>query len=248
MKEKKERSFRIDMAGRIIEIHSLYPKVYEMCKRFYSESVLEPDIQIDIIEDEIVEEQLQAGEHYFSLNSDYFETLVIYRKISENMLHFNTFLMHGAVVAFGKEAFLFTAESGTGKTTHVKKWLENKNDCYIVNGDKPLIKITDSQAIACGTPWSGKEHLYTNCMVPLKAIVLMERSEDNFIENISFGDAFTFLLKQTHRPNDTKLMIKTLELLKQLNGKVSFYKYHFNNLKEDAFDVSFNALVHEPVS
>lgn len=244
MKEKDEKRFRIDMAGHIIAIHSRYNKVYEMCKRFYSNSISEPDIFIDTTEEEIVQERLQADKKHFSLNDDYFETLIVYRKISEEMLSFDTFLMHGAVVAFGQDAFMFTAESGTGKTTHVKKWLENKRECYIVNGDKPLIKITDTQAIACGSPWAGKEHLYTNTMVPLKAIILMERSEENHIEKISFGDAFTFLLMQTHRPCDGIKMIKTLELLMQLNDKVSFFRFYFNNLKEDVFDVSFTTLTH----
>ena len=244
MKEKDERYFRIDMAGHIIAVHSHYNKVYEMCKRFYSDSVSEADIFIETTEEEILKEKLQADEKYSSLNYDYFETLLVYRKISEELLSFDTFLMHGAVVALGENAFMFTAKSGTGKTTHVKKWLENKSECYIVNGDKPLIKITDKQAIACGSPWSGKEHLYTNTMVPLKAIIIMERSEENHIENISFGDAFTFLLMQTHRPCDGIKMIKTLKLLKQLNGRVSFYRFYFNNLKDDAFDVSFKALTH----
>ena len=151
--------------------------------------------------------------------------------------------MHGAVIALDDQtSFMFTAKSGTGKTTHIRKWLENAPGAFVVNGDKPLIKIADTEAIAYGTPWCGKEHLNTNIGVPLRAIVLMERSEDNAIEEITFSQAFPTLLQQTYRPADADKMRKTLSLLSALNGKMKFYRFRFNNLKPDAFRVSYEAL------
>ena len=171
------------------------------------------------------------------------ETYALQRKVAESLISFSTFLMHGAVIAVDKQnSFMFTAKSGTGKTTHIRKWLENDPEAFVVNGDKPLIKVTDSEAIAYGTPWCGKEHLNTNIGVPLRAIVLMERSEDNEIEEISFSQAFPTLLQQTYRPADADKMRKTLSLLSALNGKMKFYRFRFNNLKPDAFRVSYEAL------
>ena len=79
-------------------------------------------------------------------------------------------------------------------------------------------------------------------MVPLKAIILMERGDNNNIEEIPFGMAFPFLLQQTYRPSDGEKIQKTLKLLVQLKGKVRFYRFIFNNLKEDAFDVAYHAV------
>lgn len=103
--------------------------------------------------------------------------------------------------------------------------------------------MTDKEAFACGTPWCGKEQMETNCMVPLKAIVLMERGDDNSIREISFGDAFAFLLQQTYQPDEPEAMRKTLKLFAQLKDRVKFYRFVFNNMKEDCFNVAYNALM-----
>ena len=140
----------------------------------------------------------------------------------------DTFLMHGSVVALDNQAYMFTAPSGVGKTTRTRLWLDLYPDSIVVNGDKPLIKITSTEAIACGTPWCGKEGWNTNTMVPLRAIFLLERAdegEESSCEEISLGKAFPFLLQQTHRPEDPDLMRKTLSLLKSLEGKVKIYRF-----------------------
>ena len=50
------------------------------------------------------------------------------------------------------------------------------------------------------------------------------------------------MLQQTYMPEDAGKMRKTLMLLSKLKGKVKFYKFAFNNMKEDAFIVAYNAL------
>lgn len=169
--------------------------------------------------------------------------IVLLRKLANAMLSYDTFLMHGAVIAIGDSAYMFTAKSGTGKTTHIRKWLKNLPEAYVVNGDKPLIIAGENVPQACGTPWCGKERMGTNTIVPLKAIVFMVRAEDNAIRPISFTEAFPRLLAQTHRPEDPELMKKTLQLLTSLNKRVSFYQFNVNNLKDDAFQVAYHELV-----
>jgi len=136
------------------------------------------------------------------------------------------FLMHGAVIAMDDQAYMFTAPSGTGKTTRIRLWQKQYPSSIIVNGDKPLIRISKDKIIACGTPWCGKEGWNTNTMVPLRAIFLLERSDErNSIEEISLGSAFPALLQQTYRPDESELMRKTLLLLKSLEGKVKIFKF-----------------------
>ena len=82
-------------------------------------------------------------------------------------------------------------------------------------------------------------------MVPLKAIVLMERGENNKIEEITFEKALSFLLRQTYMPEDVEKMKKTLALVAKLKDGVKFYKYVFNNMKDDAFEVAYGMIVEE---
>ena len=243
--ERTERHFCISVAGRIIGIDAMYSEVYSLCGNYLCDQ--SPEIRISVNEMDLAREREEAEWSSLQQRDGYMELLAVYRKICEAMLDYDTFLMHGAVVASGDYAYMFTAESGTGKTTHIRKWIRNIEDAYVVNGDKPLIRMTETQAIACGTPWCGKEKMNTNIMVPVKTIVLMERGEHNKISEITYSEAFATLLQQTYRPNDPEKLRKTLSLLLRMKGLVRFYKFVFNNLKEDAFDVAYQALVKENV-
>ncbi len=232
---------RVKIADTTMVVQHAHDYVRKFCNDFLTEG--NPSVFISVTEDDVKYETINNRASIPSVEPKYIEAFVVYRKIAESLLSYSTFLMHGAVIALDDQtSFMFTAKSGTGKTTHIRKWLENAPGAFVVNGDKPLIKITDTEAIAYGTPWCGKEHLNTNIGVPLRAIVLMERSEDNEIEEISFSQAFPTLLQQTYRPADADKMRKTLSLLSALNGKMKFYRFRFNNLKPDAFRVSYEAL------
>ena len=80
--------------------------------------------------------------------------------ICDRMPFYDMFLMHAAVVAVDGVAYIFTAPSGTGKTTHTMLWKKHFGDrAVIVNGDKPLIRLQGGKVYVCSTPWKGKEEL-----------------------------------------------------------------------------------------
>ena len=230
---------RIMLAGKSIKVDSLYFPL-ETQYPLYSDKSKEPDIDIPIKEEDIYYEDDEMVEDNSLLN---LERFAIHRKIAEAMLEYSTFLMHGSVIATDKDhAYMFTAPSKTGKSTHTKLWLDNLPSSFVVNGDKPLLKVESNQVLACGTPWCGKEGWNTNCMVPLKGIVILERDDNNSIEEIPFIEAFPNILIQTYRPNDSEKMKKILSLLKEMSKSIKFYKMKMNNYKEDAFITSYNAL------
>ena len=147
----------------------------------------------------------------------------------------NVLLMHGAVVAVDGQAYLFTAKSGTGKTTHTRLWLRQFGvRAVMVNGDKPLIHITRKGATVYGTPWDGKEHLSRNIACPLKAVCILTRSETNHIERISPKEALTMLCQQSYRPAQPAALRKTLALVDLLSSSVPLYKLGCNMEPEAA--------------
>ncbi len=234
--------FSIRIANKNIAIHSVYSYIHNSCKFYLIDATEKPDIEIftdsAMIEAEADRISQREGETH---SLQMIEGLLIHRLIAEAFLDYDTFLMHGAVIATDNGAYLFTGQSGTGKTTHVKKWLENVENSYIVNGDKPFIICKDG-IFACGTPWSGKEHYDRNTIVPLRSIVLMERSTENRMEEMSFKSIFPYLLQQTFRPMDADKMRRTLALLMKLKDNVHFYKFYFDNFKDDCFQVAYNEL------
>ena len=193
------------------------------------------DACVRLTEEDIDLSSGQAGKAYV-------RTPRVLRKVSEALLPFGVFLMHGAAVAVGGEAYLFTAPSGTGKTTHARLWLENCPGAFVVNGDKPFIRVGKGRPLACSSPWAGKENLYTCEDVPLKAIVMMEQAAVNRIWSVPFAEAFPTLLQQVYRPKDEALMHQTLALMKMLGTSVQFWRFQCNNFAQDCFDTAYGVL------
>lgn len=109
----------------------------------------------------------------------------MHRKVSLKLLEDNVLLFHGSCIAVDGSAYIFMALSGTGKSTHSRLWREvlgKDHTVFMVNDDKPFIRVTDSDVIAYGSPWDGKHRLSTNTGVPLAGSAKLERSDHNCIE------------------------------------------------------------------
>lgn len=236
-----EMHLYLSIAGIIIKVQYNYNKTYRFVNKYTidSKEYISPSLYINLSREKILksisDNRAFFGDSYIkSQNHSYvpyytemnFEANALYIEIAESMPDFSTFLMHGAVVAKDGEAYMFAAPSGVGKTTRAKLWIDKFSDSIIVNGDKPFIKISNGEVLACGTPWCGKEGWNTNIMVPLKAIFFIERSDhDVLLEELSFGKAFPLLIQQTYHPYNNKSLERTLLLLKEMDGKVKFYRF-----------------------
>ena len=222
--------FTIGIAGRRVRICAMYEYAKEFCKDYLTDG--EPDFTVEIVPSDIdfereksAREDLYEGREVIDYQSDYLETLAIYRKIVEKMLDYDTFLFHGSAISVDGEGYLFTAKSGTGKSTHTSLWKKVfRHHFQYVNDDKPLLWIKDDQVLICGTPWDGKHRLSTNVMVPLKGMVILERGEKNEIEPVEPAAAFPLLLQQSYRPGDPGAMAKTLQLLQKTMSIVRIFR------------------------
>ena len=240
---------KITLADLTIEIKNRYPYAEEYCRDYVAEADAVPDLSFSVQESDISFERekvaLEVAAMGFPLHSysdEYLETLAIYRKIAEAAPSRQVILFHGSAIAIDGIAFLFTAKSGTGKSTHARLLRELLGDrAVMINDDKPLLKITDQGVTVYGTPWNGKHHLGMNASAPLKAICLLERGVQNEITPISFLDAFPMLLQQCYRPADQEQMLKTLSLLNQLEKTVRFYRLRCN-VERDAAITSYSTL------
>ena len=152
--------------------------------------------------------------------ADYFYT---------SLLKFGGFMLHSSAVEVDGKAYLFSAPSGTGKSTHTSLWLELFGDrARIINDDKPAIRFIDGRAYAYGTPWSGKSDLNVNVSVPIQGICVLERSENNFIEPLDQGTAVFSILNQTIRPRNGEYMNNLLTLLDKVIGSVPVWRMGCN--------------------
>jgi len=215
-----------------IEIDSLYERVHRYCTGYEAkESVGKPDIEVKITEEDIrleraFSDRTRAREGRLQLvpSDEYLEELAVYRKISEQMPYFDRFLFHGSALSMNGEGFLFTAPSGTGKSTHARLWREVFGDkVTMINDDKPVIGIQGNEIRIFGTPWNGKHRLGTNTSVPLKAICFLQRGENNSIREVSKAENLPKLLGQVFRPSDKEALNRVLKLTDRMTDMVKHY-------------------------
>ena len=230
--------FRLKIAEQIIEVHSLHQKCMDLCADYLcvdNDESISSDILVDIVPRNIVRENdasqkmnnSDSNDVYLYYDPGYLECFAVHRKICEAMPELGTFMMHGAVVAYDGFAYMFTAPSGVGKSTRVKLWLQEYPGSYVINGDKPFLKVLDHSVVAYGSPWCGKEHWNTNIGLPLQAIFILERAageEENSLQELSLEQAYSAILKQTYQPRNQKALVETLRLLCNLEGKVRLFQ------------------------
>jgi hypothetical protein len=237
---------RYKIADKVIEVTSIYAEVHEYCTDYLTDepadySITTTQADIDFEREKSAREDEIEGIPVRHFSDSYLEELAVYRKIAEKMIEYDTVLFHGSVVAVDDVGYLFTAKSGTGKSTHTRLWREYFGDrAVMVNDDKPLLHIADT-VTAYGTPYNGKHRLGTNTSVPLKAICILTRSAENHIEPITREQAYTMLLQQVYRPADMLKMAKTLDLVDRLADSIKLYRLGCN-MDISAAQVAFEGM------
>lgn len=240
-------TFVAEFADVTIEINSLFQSTREFCQDYLSDA--KPEFAISIFPEDIDYERecsrevsLKEFGEVINYSDEYLETVAVSRKISAKMSEHGVLYFHGSAIAVDDKAYIFTAPSGTGKSTHVNLWRQKFGDRAItINDDKPFLKITDEGILVCGSPWDGKHRISSNVKVPLKAICILERGELNSIEEISRKDALVRILSQVHIPKDAIHTGLCLKLIDTLLNQTKVFNLKCN-MNPEACDVSYEAM------
>lgn len=197
---------------------------------------------IEFEQEKSVQEAQRSGERPVRYSPAYLETLAVYRQIAEQLLDHEVLLFHGSAIAVDGQVYIFTAKSGTGKSTHVRLWREYLGErAVMVNDDKPLLKITEQGITVYGTPWDGKHHLSNPIALPLKALVILKRDSHNHIGPVKAEDAFPALLTQSYRPENPMRMIRLLSMLDCLGRQAELYELGCN-MEPEAAKVAYEGM------
>lgn len=121
------------------------------------------------------------------------------RDFYKNLLQYNGFMLHASAVVLDGKAYLFSADSGVGKSTHTSLWCECFDNAYIINDDKPAIRLIDGEFVVYGTPWNGKGERNVNARVPLGGICFLKRGSTNSIRTMNTAEVLGNMMKQTVR-------------------------------------------------
>ena len=158
------------------------------------------------------------------------------------LLKFDGMLLHASAVVVDGWAYLFSAPCGTGKSTHTGLWRQVFGDrAFILNDDKPAIRLENGQWFAYGTPWSGKHDISTNVRAKLAGICFLHRAEVNTIEPFGGTKAIFSLLEQTARPGGADQRMKIMILLDKLLTQVPVWQMGCN-MDPQAALISYSAM------
>ena len=239
--------FTVEFAGIPILIHSCSERNSELLRDYLTDK---PPLEtIDLTDEDIAKEQKlfdRVAEVYKRPKIKYdrqaLEYQVIHGKVAEKLLKYHVLTMHGSAICMDGEAYIFIAPSGTGKSTHTRLWREVFGDrCFMINDDKPLIRMDENHLTVYGTPWAGKHSLSRNVAVPLKAIIRLKRGTENRIVAGTPIQAFQAFITQGYYPEENEARKTTLALEKELAERVHFYELECN-MNLDAAYTAWNGM------
>lgn len=230
-------NFIVNFSNLNIEISSIYDYTKRFCKDYIVDA--KPNFSVSTTEEKI-QNEIEISE--FTPRPNYAESICIYREIAEILPLYDRCIFHGASIEYDGNGYIFTAVSGTGKSTHINLWKKylGEDKVNIVNGDKPILHITNDCTTVYSTPYAGKEGWQNHSSAPLKAICVLRRGTENKIYRANVGDILTEVFKQVYRPINQDSAIKTLELLDILL-KLPVYILECD-ISENAVKTSFEGL------
>lgn len=132
-------------------------------------------------------------------------------------------LVHASCAALGGEGIIFTAASGTGKTTQAELWNRYKG-AEILNGDKVILECRDEKYISWGSPWKGSSPYALNKNVLLKAIIVIEQGKKNKICRLESENAVAAFFPHVFYPSwNEECTGKVMDSLAGVLQKVPVY-------------------------
>ncbi|MDY5595724.1 MAG: hypothetical protein SPF59_08765 [Oscillospiraceae bacterium] len=159
--------------------------------------------------------------------ADYFRTLDNLLDAA-NLEHMLTALgvvsLHSSFITHCGQAILFSAPSGTGKSTQAALW-EQYAHAEQINGDRSVIRCVDGVWTAFGFPFAGSSGIYKNKSAPIRAIVVLRQAKDNTIERLGASEAFRLLYSETAIQRwNTQGHAAAVDLLIRLSAAVPVYR------------------------
>lgn len=205
--------FDLAIAGIRFRISCDYPSTKEFCREYLTQQGNSGEmIRIDAAMRRHERESYPAPESDAAV-----EIQCLCREVAERLPMHGAVLFHSSALSFDGQGVLFTAPSGTGKSTHTGFWRRVFGQrVEMVNDDKPVLRLTGEGAVVYGSPWRGKHRIGKNIQATLKAICFLRRGTENRVEAMTKQEAYSLILQQVYRPEQPEMLLKTLSLVEQL--------------------------------
>ena len=201
------------------------------------------ELAVTVTDDMIAyEQELNVRIHGYPMSEALCESVAILRVLCDHIIRRGGFFLHCSCLKYRGKAIIFTAPSGTGKSTHASLWKEHFGDeVEMINDDKPLVREKEDGFVIYGTPWRGKHGRGANISAPIGAIFFRAQAPENSVEKIDGFTALTLLMQQTVIPsgkNDTSAL---LDMLSRLIEHTPMFRLNCN-ISDEAVETSRGAV------
>lgn len=189
------RTLRIDLAGVPVELDMAHGD-YEAMFRPYA---WQGEVSGPPCRARVTEERLQQAAAIYQPDAleAYVEYMELCPQASSAILPLGRALFHGVAFLWRGRAWIFTAPSGTGKSTQYCLWkLLFGDEVEIINGDKPVVYLEQGEAWVTSSPWPGKEGMSRRLHAPLGGVIWLQQGRENRIRRMSPHDCAGKLFTQ----------------------------------------------------
>lgn len=220
------------IAESLVEYDPIYPFLRDKMEPYRHHGEGSADIRLTVT-DEYCRMRQEEQRHLTVPQCEYiFVGAEFYRKFILQ----GGIMIHASAVEVDRKAYLFSASSGTGKSTHTKQWqkLFGEERAVIINDDKPAVRRGEDGWYAYGTPFSGKTDKQVNRKVRMQGLCMLERGTENRIRRMEAGEAIPMLMQQTIVSRKRELAEALLIILDQLFREVPIYRMQCNISQEAA--------------
>ena len=230
-----------NIAGLTVQIKNEKGRTAKQGVRYLSDNQDESqhiDITIDVTQKRV----LASMKEHPELVQDDWEYMLTGSDFYTNLVDFDGIMLHSSCIVVDDRAYAFSADSGTGKSTHAQLWLKHFGKrAYMLNDDKPAIRIIDGKVYACGTPWSGKYDYSSPEIVELAGICFLERSDNNWIKRAETSKAVFNIFSQTVRALNSEKMGSLFNVIDKIFALVPLYEMGCN-ISDEAVMTAYNAM------
>ena len=144
--------------------------------------------------------------------------------LEKRMLERNALVLHTAFMVYRGQAVLFSAPSGTGKSTQADLW-EKYRGSRTINGDRCLLRKKDGIWLAEGWPVCGSSNICNTGSWPVRAVVMLRQAKENSIERMAPAAAFSQIYSQiTVNRWDKQAAVRAMDQMEALTGSVPVYQ------------------------
>ncbi|MDO4943367.1 MAG: hypothetical protein Q4E73_11120 [Lachnospiraceae bacterium] len=139
------------------------------------------------------------------------------------LLNHQGLLLHSAFIRWNGQGLLFSAPSGTGKSTQADLWVKY-GGAEIINGDRAGLRKLDDGWTAYGLPYAGSSGVYRNESAPVTAIIVLRQAKENRICPLGPAEAIRYLYPEiTIHQWDKEFVDQVMDLLTDLAFHVPIY-------------------------